>query len=76
MEYQYQYIKLLGIKISLINLDDILEYIKLKICSKSKIILLHVNVYSMNIAYTNSRFKRLLNNSEILSSMIKKSGSK
>ena len=62
MEYQYNYIKLLGIKIGLIDLDDILECIKLKICSKSKIILLHVNVYTMNIAYTNSRFKRLLNN--------------
>ena len=59
------YIKLLGVKISLYDKEDILNHIKNNIEKNKKALISNVNIHAMNIAHINKRFFNLLKDSSL-----------
>lgn len=57
---------LLGVKISRLSLNYILEHITETIQSNRKAIISNVNIHALNTAFENSRFRHFLNNASLV----------
>jgi N-acetylglucosaminyldiphosphoundecaprenol N-acetyl-beta-D-mannosaminyltransferase len=62
-----QYIKILGVKINLVDVNNVLDYIveSIKNNLNKKAILSYVNVHAINIAFSNYKFKSFINCSHL-----------
>ncbi len=61
-----EYIKVLGIKVSLCTKQQLLSFISGSIWNEEKAVVLSGNVHSMNLAYKNRWLKDLFNNSDVV----------
>ena len=61
-----KFIKLLGIKISVLDKLDILSLIKSNIENSKKSLISYVNIHAMNICSIDTRFYNILNNAELI----------
>lgn len=62
----YTHVSLLGVKISTLSLKSLLVYITETIKTNQKAIITNVNIHALNTAYENARFRRFLNNSNVV----------
>lgn len=59
-------INILGIRIDLVNISDILLFIKNQINTNNKSIISYVNIQALNLAYSNKRLQDYFNSSEVV----------
>lgn len=56
----------LGVRVDLISLDELVEYILFSVQNQTKAIISNVNVHAINIAYRHPWFKDFINQSEVV----------
>jgi N-acetylglucosaminyldiphosphoundecaprenol N-acetyl-beta-D-mannosaminyltransferase len=57
---------ILGVRIDMISVDDLIQYLILIVREQRKAILTYVNVYAINIAYKPGWFKDFINHSQVV----------
>jgi N-acetylglucosaminyldiphosphoundecaprenol N-acetyl-beta-D-mannosaminyltransferase len=57
---------ILGVRVDLISLDDLLRYVMLMVHGQRKTIISYVNVHAVNIAYELGWFKEYINHSQVV----------
>jgi N-acetylglucosaminyldiphosphoundecaprenol N-acetyl-beta-D-mannosaminyltransferase len=62
----FERISILGVRVDLISLDELLQYISFIINSQQKAIITYINVHAVNIAYGLGWFKNFINHSQIV----------
>ena len=64
MKETFENTSILGVRVDLINLDDLLKFVLLRVQGHKKSILAYVNVHAINIAYDLGWFKDFINHSQ------------
>ncbi len=57
---------ILGIKVSIIPLPDLIKFVTSSIQSRKKNIISNINIHAANLAYSNENFRSFLNHSDIV----------
>lgn len=66
MNQEEKKIEILGVKVSILSLNELLGDISDTIKNKSKLSVGNVNIFAMNIAYTNPSFREILNKFDVV----------
>ena len=66
MKESFENTSILGVRIDLISLDDLLRYLMLMVHGQRKTIISYVNVHAVNIAYELGWFKEYINHSQVV----------
>lgn len=61
-----RHIEILGIKISVLSLNELLIFIKNSIQSNTRVIISYVNIFGMNLAYNDNEFRNFLSKSDAI----------
>ena len=57
---------ILGVKVDLISLDDLIQYVLLTVHGQRKAIITYVNVHAVNIAFEQNWFKNFINQCQVV----------
>lgn len=66
MKETFEQISILGIRVDIISLDELLEYALLAIRNREKVVITNVNVHAVNIACEVGWFRDFINHSQIV----------
>ena len=66
MKETFEKISILGVRVDLIDIDELLQYLKEIIFGKRKAIFTNVNIHAVNIAYELGWFKDFINHSQVV----------
>jgi N-acetylglucosaminyldiphosphoundecaprenol N-acetyl-beta-D-mannosaminyltransferase len=66
LNYLFEATTVLGVRVDLISLDELVEYILSVVQNQAKSIISNVNVHAINIAYRQPWFKEFINQSEVV----------
>ena len=66
MKDRFEQIYILGVRVDVVRLDDLVEYVYLSIREKNKVIISNVNVHAVNIAQELGWFKDFINRSQVV----------
>ncbi len=66
MKEIFEQTSILGVRVDLIGLDELIQYVLLMVQGERKVIIANVNVHAINIAYELGWFKDFINHSQVV----------
>ena len=57
---------ILGVRVDLICMDELIQYLMDKVYDKKKAVITYVNIHAINVAYKNKWFKNFINQSQVV----------
>jgi N-acetylglucosaminyldiphosphoundecaprenol N-acetyl-beta-D-mannosaminyltransferase len=66
MKDTLEYTSILGVRVDLISLDELIGFIISSVLDEKKSIITNVNIQAINIAYKDEQFKNIINTSDIV----------
>jgi len=66
MKANFEQISILGVRVDVVSLDELLKYVLFFIQGRKKAIITYVNVHAINIAYEIGWFRNFINHSQVV----------